>query len=210
MSDLIVQGTDEWRLERCGKITASRINDALNFTKKGESAKRRDYRIQLVMERLTGQPMDNHVDTWAMQWGRDHEPFARIAYCEARQVRVDQVSFVSHPTLAMCGASPDGLVGKDGLIEIKCPQSFTHMGYILEDVVPEDYRNQMLFQMVCTGRYWCDFVSFDPRFPKHLQLFVKRFKLDTVPEEEIQTMLEGIRTLNNEVFDLTTRLMTVA
>jgi len=205
---IVAQGTEEWRLKRCGKITASRIADALDFKRDGkEGAGRRDYRIQLVTERLTGIPTDYGFETVDMKRGVEQEPFARIRYAETRNVHVDQIDFVPHPTIEMAGASPDGLVGTDGLIEIKCPRSFTHINYLLDDVVPEDYKYQMIWQMICTGRMWCDFVSYDSRLPKQLQLFVKRFHLKDVPEEELKKIVEGVIKLNAEVEDLRLTLL---
>ena len=173
----VVQGSDAWKLLRCGKVTASRAADVLaRLRNGGEAAARRDYRIQLVTEILTGQPFDYGFETGDMRWGREQEPFARMAYEELRGCKVEQIPFAQHPTIAQAGASPDGLVGADGLIEIKCPRSYTHLGYILAGVVPEDYVPQMTWQLASMPeRKWVDFVSYDSRMPPKFQLFIRRF-----------------------------------
>ena len=181
------QGTAEWKAARAGKVTASRINDVMATIKTGEAAARRDYRAQLVAEILTGQPQDDTFVNAAMQWGTDTEPFARAAYELAQGVMVDQVGLVTHPRIEFAAASPDGLIGEDGLVEIKCPKTATHLQTLLEQKIPAHYENQMLWQMACTDRQWCDFVSFDPRMPDHLQLFVKRFDRDQTRIERIET-----------------------
>jgi predicted phage-related endonuclease len=113
-----------------------------------------------------------------MEWGVETEPLARAAYEVATGNLVDQVAFVDHPTIKWFGCSPDGLVGDDGLVEIKCPQSTTHLEYLEADQPPKKYIPQMMAQMACTGRKWCDFVSFDPRLPDGLQLFIVRVNAD--------------------------------
>lgn len=199
------QGTPEWKAARAGKATGSRIKDVLAKIKSGEAAARRDYRTQLVTEILTGAPADDFFVSKDMQWGTDQEPFARGAYEVATGQLVDTVGFVDHPTLSRAGASPDGLVGWDGenapagLVQFKCPKSSTHLEYILADEVPEEYKPQMLWEMAATGAKWCDFVSFDPRMPEHLQLFVKRFHLDEVRlaqiTREVETFLGEVQAM---------------
>jgi len=175
-----LQRTDEWRQSRVAHLTASRLNDALDLTAKGlEGAKSQQYRLELVAERLTGIPTD-FFENAAMRWGTETEPYARSAYEAERGVMVQEVGFIKHPTLEWAGASPDGLV-KDGLLEIKCPTTTTHIKHLIGGAVPDQYKNQMLWQMLCTGRKWCDFVSFDPRMPEELQLFIKRY--EPTPEE---------------------------
>lgn len=173
-----IQGTPEWLAERCGKVTASRVADVIAKTKTGYSASRANYLAQLVAERLTGQVAESSTNG-AMEWGTAQEPFARAAYELRSEVMVDQVGFIDHPRIAMSGASPDGLIGTDGLVEIKCPNTATHIDYILGKQVPAKYKPQMAWQMACSGRSWCDFVSYDPRMPERHQLFVARF----VPED---------------------------
>ena len=183
------QRTPEWIEARIGKVTASRICDVLAEVKKGEAATRRNYRAEIVVETLTGLPADNYVSK-EMQWGIDTEPLARAAYELANDVMVTTVGFANHPTIARFGASPDGLVGEDGLVEIKCPNTATHLDYLLAGEVPADYQPQMLVAMACTGRDWCDFVSFDPRMPAHLQLFVRRFQRENFRIAEIEAKVE--------------------
>ena len=179
MIEMMEQGTEEWFTIRIGKVTASRVADVIAKTKTGYSATRDNYMAQLVCERLTGQKGESFSNA-AMQHGTDTEPLARAAYEALKDVLVDEVGFVPHPSIEMAGASPDGLVGDDGLLEIKCPNTATHIETLLSQSVPGKYNTQMQFQMACTGRQWCDFVSFDNRLPTELQLFVKRVPRDNV------------------------------
>jgi hypothetical protein len=176
--ELCEQGSPRWREARCGLVTASRCAEMIATTQKGdEAAKRRDYRAELICEILTGQPAYKHI-TREMQWGADQEQFARAAYELERNVLVETCGFVQHPDIPRFGCSPDGLVGEDGLIQIKCPTTATHLGWILAGTIPLEHCPQMLAEMACTGRQWNDFVSYDPRLPKHLQLFIRRFPRD--------------------------------
>lgn len=184
MSD-IIQGTPEWKQLRAGKATGSRIADIIAKTKSGYSASRKNYLAQLVNERF-GVFKEGFTNA-AMEHGTDTEPLAREYYELETGALVEQVAFVDHPTIAMSGASPDGLVGSDGLLEIKSPNSATHFEYLIENVVPEQYKPQMAWQMACTGRKWCDFVSYDPRVPEALQYFQIRY----VPEDGYIQMLES-------------------
>ena len=170
------QGTEEWFAARLGRVTASRVNDIVARTKTGYSASRDNYLAQLVCERLTGKGAESYTNA-AMAHGTETEPLARAAYEMKNSVLVDEVGFVQHPTL-MAGASPDGMVGQDGLIEIKCPQTNTHIDTLLSGKIPNKYKAQMTWQMLCTGRKWCDFISFDPRLPQELQMFVQRYPYD--------------------------------
>ena len=171
------QRTDEWFASRLGKATASRIADIIAKTKTGPSASRENYAVQLVLERITQSKGESYSNA-AMQWGTETEPLARQAYELKRGLFVDEVGFIDHPTIANSGASPDGLVGTDGLVEIKCPNSATHMETLVTRKIPQKYIPQMTWQMACTGRSWCDFVSFDPRFPENLQIFIERIECD--------------------------------
>ena len=182
----IKQGTPEWFEARCGKVTASRVADVVAKTKSGYSASRDNYMAQLVCERMTGKPAESFTNA-AMQWGTEQEPFARAAYESHADVLVEQVGLILHPKIEGSGASPDGLVGLFGLVEIKCPNTATHIQTLLDQKVPEKYNIQMQWQMACTQRQWCDFVSFDPRMDEGLQLFVKRVELDT----QMVAYLEG-------------------
>jgi putative phage-type endonuclease len=188
------QGTPEWLQARCGLVTASRISDVLAKIKSGEAASRRDYRAQLVAERISGKPTESFTNA-AMQWGTEHEPFARAAYELETDSFVEQVGLIRHPTIIMTGASPDGLVANKGLVEIKCPNTATHIEYALSGKPPAKYQNQMLWQMECTGRDWCDFVSFDPRMPEDMKLFIVRFdrdqkRIDDMKDEVINFICE--------------------
>ena len=171
------QGSAEWLAARAGCLTASAIADMLAKTKTGEAASRANLRARLVAERLTGIPQDGFSNA-AMQWGNEQEPFARAAYEIHSGNLVDQTGLVMHPSIPYAGASPDGLIDECGLVEIKCPNTATHIKYLLSGDAPKEYQPQMLWQMECTERKWCDFVSFDPRMPIHLQLFVVRFDRD--------------------------------
>ena len=199
----IPQGTPEWLAARSGHVTASRINDLMAKIKTGEAAARRDYKAQIVAEILTGTPQGDTFTNDAMRWGTDTEPFARAAYETRAGVLVDEVGFVLHPTIERGGASPDGLVGEDGLVELKCPKTATHLSYLLEGVVPSQYQNQMLWQMACCERAWCDFASFDPRLPEDMQLFVVRFPRDDVRIKAIET---EVNTFLDEVDNILSRL----
>lgn len=191
------QGSPEWLAHRCGRLTASRVADVLAKVKTGESASRRNLRTELVVERLTGKKTEGFTSA-AMEWGVETEPLARAAYEVATGNLVDQVAFVDHPSIEWFGCSPDGLVGDDGLIEIKCPNSATHLEYIEDDCPPKKYVIQMMAQMACTGRKWCDFVSFDPRLPDGLQLFIVRVNTDDkyiqMMEDEVKQFLDEVTT----------------
>lgn len=174
---MITQGSPEWFLQRLGKVTASRVADVIAKTKTGYSTSRENYLVELALERLTGARQESYSND-AMKWGTETEPLARATYEAATGKFVDEVAMIAHPTIAMCGASPDGLVDIDGQIEIKCPNSATHAKTLMNKKPDGKYITQMQWQMACTNRTWCDFVSFDPRFPEHLQLFVIRVARD--------------------------------
>jgi putative phage-type endonuclease len=195
MIEMMDQGSEEWFTIRIGKVTASRVADIIAKTKTGYSASRDNYMAQLVCERLTGQKGESFTNA-AMQHGTDTEPLARAAYEALRDVLVDEVGFVPHPSIIMAGASPDGLVSEDGLLEIKCPNTATHIETLLSQSVPGKYFTQMQFQLACTGRQWCDFVSFDNRLPDELQLFVKRVPRDN---EFIKQMEDEVVKFLNEL-----------
>ena len=179
-----VQGTPEWLAARAGRVTASMISNVLM---KPETAGFRDYQAQLVAEILTGKPQGSDYTNVHMQYGTETEPLARSAYEAETGFSVNEVGLCIHPTIERAGASPDGLVGNSGLTEIKCPKVATHLAYMLAGVVPSGYKNQMMWQMACTGRDWCDFVSFRPDLPEHLQLFIVRFKRDSEKILELET-----------------------
>ena len=179
------QQSTEWFTARLGKVTASRVADVIAKTKTGYSASRDNYMAQLICERLTGQKGESFTNA-AMEHGTLTEPLARSAYENARSLLVKEVGFINHPRIEMSGASPDGLVGDDGLVEIKCPNTATHIDTLLSQKVPTKYITQMQWQMLCCQRKWCDFVSFDNRLPEHLQLFVQEVEFDP----EYAAMLE--------------------
>lgn len=179
------QGSIEWLRARAGKATASRVADIIAKTKTGWGASRANYAAQLIAERLTGEPGESFTNA-AMQWGTATEPQARAAYAFHHDVDVLEVGFIEHSTIAMAGASPDGMVGDDGMIEIKCPNTATHIDTLLKGEVPGKYVTQMMWQMACTGRQWCDFVSFDPRMPEAMQMFVKRIDRDSAMIAELE------------------------
>jgi putative phage-type endonuclease len=189
------QGSQEWKQARCGKVTASRVADVIARTKTGYGASRNTYMGELIAERLTGVPAEGYTNG-AMQWGIDHEGDAADAYAFYAGVELDTIGFVDHPTIPMAGASPDRLVAADGLIEVKCPNTATHIDTLLSKSVPGKYLTQMYWQMACTGRQWCDFVSFDPRMPESLRLFVRRVQRD---DAEIQRLEDEVRTFLAEL-----------
>jgi putative phage-type endonuclease len=181
----IIQRSEAWHNARCGRVTASRVADIIAKTKTGYSTSRDNYLAQLVCERLTGKPAESYSNS-AMQWGTDTEPFARAAYEARMDLLVTEVGFINHPRIAMAGASPDGLAN-EGIVELKCPNTSTHLQTLLDRKIPEKYITQMMWQMACTDTPWADFVSFDPRLPEKHQLFIKRINYDP----EMVNMLEN-------------------
>jgi putative phage-type endonuclease len=171
------QNSPEWLAARCGSLGASSISDMVSKTRTGWGASRFNLAARIVCERLTGTPQDSYTNA-AMQWGHDTEPQARSMYEFMKNITVTQVGLVLHPSIDRSHASPDGLVGDDGLIEIKCPNTATHIETLLNEDVDGKYVKQMQWQMACCGRSWCDFVSFDPRLPAEMQMFVQRVQRD--------------------------------
>lgn len=196
MSIDIVQGSQEWFAQRCGKVTASRVADVIARTKTGWGASRANYMAELVAERLTGIVGPGFTNA-AMQWGTDTEPEARATYEFMTNATVEPAPFVPHRSIADTGASPDGYVGAEGLVEIKCPQTATHIETLLTGSIPGKYVTQMQWQMACTGRAWCDFVSYDPRMPATMNLFIHRLERDDkvigLFESEIIEFLNELR-----------------
>jgi putative phage-type endonuclease len=177
---MIEQGSPEWFAERAGKVTASRMADLMARTKTGYGASRANYMAELLVERLTGQKAERFQSA-EMRWGVDTEAQARDAYSFFTGAEVALAGFVPHPSIPMSGASPDGYVTDstgDGLVEIKCPNTATHIESLLAEAVPDRYVQQMLWQLACTGRHWCDYVSFDPRMPGDMQFFCARIHPD--------------------------------
>lgn len=174
--ELIEQRTHAWLMARVGMVTASRFKDVLARLKSGAPAQaRKDYLVEVVCERLTGEPTQRFVNS-AMQWGTEMEPHARDAYVKRTGRGVDEVGFVKHPELA-AGVSPDGIVELEGLIEIKCPSTANHLDTLLNGM-PEQHLAQIQGQLWVTGYDWCDFVSFDPRLPRGLDLHIQRIERD--------------------------------
>lgn len=199
------QGTEEWFAQRLGKVTASRVADVIAKTKSGYSTSRENYMTELALERLTGQRQEAFTNA-AMQWGTETEPLARAAYEAKTGEIVDEVGMIAHPRIAMCGASPDGLINSDGLLEIKCPNSATHVQTLRTGKPQGKYITQMMWQMACTGRQWCDFVSYDPRMPKGLQLFLTRIERDNdliqSIESEVELFLIELNELVNDLMQM--------
>jgi putative phage-type endonuclease len=188
MTEHLEQGSDEWLKARCGLVTASRVPDVIAKTKNGWGASRANYMAELIAERLTGEPAPSYTNA-AMQWGTQTEPQARAAYEFMFDANVQEVGLVKHPEIAESAASPDGYVGDEGLIEIKCPNTSTHIDTLLGQTIADKYVTQMQWQMACTGRQWCDFVSFDPRMPEDLTLFVQRVERDDKRIDELETLV---------------------
>ena len=174
---MTLQRTPAWRAARVGKVTASRIGDVIARTKSGYAAARANYAAELICERLTGRPGESFV-SGAMQWGIDQEARALARYQFERDAEVRLVGFLDHPALPFAGASPDGLVGEDGLVELKCPTTATHLGTLLGEAPPAKHLAQVQWQMAVTGAAWCDLVSYDPRAPFELQVFIRRIQRD--------------------------------
>ena len=185
----VEQGTPEWHQMRLGKVTASRVADILAKTKTGPSASRQNYLIELALQRTTGIIQESYSNS-AMEWGTQNEPQARVAYEVRTSNFVDRVAFIEHPNIKWFGCSPDGLVSDRGLIEIKCPNSATHWEYFKANKPPQKYVIQMQAQMACTGRDWCDFVSFDPRMPDRSQLLIVRVDRDNAFIEEMEAEIK--------------------
>jgi putative phage-type endonuclease len=183
------QRTEEWYAARLGKVTASRVADVIAKTKSSYSTSRANYMAELVCERLTGKKGDSYSNS-AMVWGTNTEPLARAAYEARTGFLVEEVGFVLHPSIAQAGCSPDGFIEEESLIEIKCPMTNQHIDTLLSSEVPSKYVPQMQWQMACTGRKWCDFVSFDPRLPENMQLFIKRVMRDQMMITELEREVE--------------------
>lgn len=185
MSEDIIQGSPEWLQMRLGKVTASRVSDIAAKTKTGFGASRANYMAQIIAERLTGTVQESYSNA-AMAWGTATEPEARDAYSFRVDADVQQVGFVHHPAIHMSGASPDGHIGDLGSVEIKCPNTATHIDTLIERGVASKYTTQIQWQLACTGRKWCDFVSFDPRMPESMRLFVERVHRDDARIAELE------------------------
>ena len=196
------QRSPEWYEARLGQVTASRVADIVAKTKTGYSTSRANYMAELICERLTGMQGASYASA-AMQWGTETEPMARAAYEAKVGSLVIETGFVPHGSIPMAGASPDGLIGDDGLVEVKCPITATHIDTLLGQSVPGRYVTQMQWQMACTGRKWCDFVSYDPRMPEKMQLFIKRIDRDTAAIAELEgEVVNFINELDRKIAQL--------
>ncbi len=204
MTEALLQGTDEWRLARAGSLGASQLADALRRTKTGWGASRANLMADLLVERLTGKPTA-HYESEAMRWGTATEPDARAEYEFQKDVEVTQIGLVRHPKIVGTHASPDGLVGADGLVEFKCPMTATHIETLLYGSVPGEYVTQCMWQMACLpDRKWCDFVSFDPRLPQRLRMFCKRIERDDIYIDQLEHQAQDFLTeLEIRIADLT-------
>ena len=208
---MIIQGTAEWFDARRGKVTASKVADVIGRTaaqlKAGAwGAGRKNYSAQLIAERLTGETAEGFAPTKAMQWGTDTEPEARTAYEFYSNSDILEVGFIDHPSIEMTGASPDGLVGDDGMVEIKCPNTATHIDTLLGRSVPKKYITQMQWQMACAERKWCDFVSYDPRMPAAMRMFVQRVERD---DDLIKSLEDEVCEFLNELITTVRELMKI-
>jgi putative phage-type endonuclease len=202
---MMEQRTDDWFAARLGKVTASRVADVIAKTKTGYGAGRANYMADLVVERLTGQKASSFSNA-AMEWGTEQEPNAKAAYAAKTGILVEDVGFIDHPTVAMSGASPDGFA-EEGLVEIKCPNTATHLEYIFDGKPPQKYVTQMQWQMACAGKPWGDFASFDPRLPERLQLLVVRVLRDDdyikMLEQEVTIFLQELDDKLNKLEKVT-------
>ncbi|EHK1841966.1 YqaJ viral recombinase family protein [Salmonella enterica] len=200
----MLQRSPEWFAARCGKVTASRLYDVMARTKSGYAASRQNYMAELICQRLTGKPEEGFTNA-AMMRGTELEPVAREMYAlNEFDAVISEVGLIDHPTIAGFAASPDGLVNDDGLIEIKCPNTWTHLQTLKTGVPKRQYLLQMHAQMMCTGRKWCDFVSFDDRLPPELAYFKTRINFDEVLAEEIeQEVVKFLTELETEIQNIT-------
>lgn len=191
----LIQGSEAWKLARLGKVTASRIGDLMARTRSGYGASRANYQAELLIERITGQPSEHYVSQ-AMMDGTEREPDARNLYAFLTGTKVVEVGFVEHPKIPMAGCSPDGYVADLGLVEFKSPIPATHLNTLLTETVDDRYVKQALFQLACTGRAWCDFVSYSPSFPEPMRLYTQRIHRDdkriSELEKEVETFLSEL------------------
>lgn len=196
------QGTPEWRLVRAGKATGSRAKDIISKIKSGEAAARRDYRVQVVVERLTGAPAEDGFVSKEMQWGTEQEPFARMALEIATGEIVQEAGFVYLPNLPI-GCSVDGFIGKDGFQELKCPKSATHVTWLLGKRLPPEHEPQIIHNFFVTGKQFCEFGSFDPRMPEDLRFFRVRVERDEAKvqayEAELMQFLKEVSELEDQL-----------
>ncbi|EBV7176658.1 YqaJ viral recombinase family protein [Salmonella enterica subsp. enterica serovar Thompson] len=201
---MMEQRSPEWFAARCGKVTASRLYDVMARTKSGYAASRQNYMAELICQRLTGKQEEGFTNA-AMMRGTELEPVAREMYAlNEFDAVISEVRLIDHPTITGFAASPDGLVNDDGLIEIKCPNTWTHLQTLKTGAPKRQYLLQMHAQMMCTGRKWCDFVSFDDRLPPELAYFKTRINFDEVLAAEIeQEVVKFLAELETEIQNIT-------
>lgn len=196
-----VQQTGDWFQARLGKLTASSMAAAIDFLKSGkESQKRIDLKIAILAERMTDQLRENFV-TPAMQWGIEKEPLAKAAYVAHTECQIIPAPFFEHMRIENFGASPDGLIDPDGLLECKCPTTQKFIAWMLAGVVPEEHKPQMLAQLACTGRKWVEFVAFDPRMPEGKRLFIRRYEPTADEIKAIEVAAEKFLEEVDAMFD---------
>lgn len=202
-----LQESPEWLALRCGRVTSSRVAEAIAFLKRRSNGKevgeetqaRADYKLELAWERITGVASDHYVSRW-MKEGKEKEPLAVTAYEAETGAIAEKIGFVIHPEINWCGASPDSLIGADGLAEYKCPRKETHQEYLWCDEIPEQYEPQMMWQMACDPeRQWNDFVSFHPKLPKRYRVFIKRLYRDN---NRIAEMEDKVKKFLAEVAEI--------
>ena len=196
------QGTDEWRMARLGHVSGSSIADVMAKGKTGEAITRKKYKTKLVAERLTGLFGESFTNA-SMEHGTATEPLARMNYEVSHETFIEKTGFWKHPTIKWVGVSPDGLIGDNGIIEIKCPNTTTHIDYILENKVPTEYYKQIQCQLWVTGREFCKFVSFDNRIGEKNQMFVAEARRD---EDLIKIMENETLIFLDEVEEMVRRL----
>lgn len=201
----MIQGSPEWFAARLGKVTASRVAEVMAKTKSGYSASRANYMAELICERLTRTQAERYSNA-AMQWGIDNEAGAKAAYSFLSDATIDPCGFIGHQKITDFGASPDGLIGDDGLIEVKCPNSATHIDTLLTGTIEGKYITQMQAQMACTGRAWCVFVSYDPRLPAEMQVWAKRVERNDLFIAEMEAeIVKFLGELNAKIAALETQ-----
>ena len=199
----MIQGSPEWHEARRGKVTASQIEAVMAKGRSGQpSATRANYMADLIIERLTGRVQDG-FKSWDMERGNEVEPQARAVYSLNTGNKIEEVGFVDHPSIPNCGASPDGLIGLDGGLELKCPKAATHIKFIETGKIERGYRLQIQWNMACTGRDWWDYTTFHPDFPDELQCWIQRVERDDL---EIVAIEREVRLFQSEMEDRLTAL----
>ena len=192
------QGTDEWKIARLGYVSASNLDAVMARGKSGEAITRKKYKVRLAAERLTGEITESYSNA-AMEWGIVNEEKAAMAYEISKDTLLDRTGFWKHPTIPWFGCSPDRLVDGNNGVEIKCPDSSTHVDYWLNKQVPAEYVKQVQGQIWVMGWEWCDFVSYDPRMPeKNRLLVVRAYRDETLikqMEEEVKKFLDEVEQL---------------